>query len=233
MLNIQHFMCNPFQENCWLVWNENGKGMLVDPGFYDEAELGALRSFIGDHGITLEAIFLTHGHFDHIFGVKACQDLYGAPVYMEPADKQMLVLSAEMSTRFGLNAPATGFTTTDIHDGDCIEAAGSGWTVIGTPGHTPGGVCYHCPEEGIVFTGDTLFAGSIGRSDLPMGEYDDLIRSIMDKVMGLDGSTEILCGHGPYSTITKERTNNPFLVPFNEPVQDEIDWDADGIELHG
>ena len=91
-----------------------------------------------------------------------------------------------------------------------------GFKVITTPGHTPGSVCYLNEKYGVMFTGDTLFAGSIGRTDLPMGEYDDLIRSIMDKLMGLDGDTDILPGHGGRSSIGWERTHNPFLEPFNE-----------------
>ena len=116
----------------------------------------------------------------------------------------------------GFTQPDKGFSTTDISDGETITAAGLGFKVITTPGHTPGSVCYLNEKYGVMFTGDTLFAGSIGRTDLPMGEYDDLIRSIMDKLMGLDGDTDILPGHGGRSSIGWERTHNPFLEPFNE-----------------
>ena len=112
-----------------------------------------------------------------------------------------------------------------------IEAAGMTFRVIETPGHSPGSVCYYLEDEHLLFAGDTLFAGSIGRSDLPGGDYDDLIRSIMDKLMGLPGETDVICGHGPATSVGREAMTNPFLVPFNEP---EPQWeDGDPLPLEG
>ena len=105
--------------------------------------------------------------------------------------------------------------------------------MITTPGHTPGGVCFYDKADKVVFTGDTLFAGSIGRTDHPGGDYDKLIVSLMDKLMGIPGDVTVFPGHGHNTMISDERTHNPFLQPFNEPDMDHLDWDADGIELHG
>ena len=234
MLETEFFVFNSFGENTYVIYNpQDAHAIIVDPGCLITDEKNELETFVRDHQLTVEAILLTHGHFDHVLGLKFCFDLYGAPVYMHPADKAVQAENEKNSRLFGLIFKDSQVPTQDICDGQVLDLIGRKWTVITTPGHTPGSVCYHCPEEGILLTGDTLFRGTIGRTDLPMGDYDREIVSIMDKIMGLDGATKILPGHGPDSTISDERTHNPFLEPFNEPEQDGLDWDADGIEIHG
>lgn len=233
MLNISYFHFNPFCENTWVAWNDAKDAIVVDPGYTPGRESEAFHAFIEEHGLHLEAVLLTHGHGDHVAGAADCCSHYGVSAYLSPEDRDMLSEFAALSARMGVDGIDCTFPTIDIHDGDKFQLIGTEWTVIGTPGHTPGGVCYHSEAEGIIFTGDTLFKESIGRSDLPGGDYDKLIVSIMDKVMGIDGSTDILPGHGPVSNISEERTHNPFLEPFNEPEQEGLDWDADGIELYG
>ena len=131
-----------------------------------------------------------------------------------------------------LERPELKFESKGIEDGEVLELADMKIEVIFTPGHTPGGVCYLLRDEKVMFTGDTLFAGTIGRTDLPGGDYDKLIVSIMDKLMGLPGDVDVLPGHGRKTTIADERTHNPFLQPFNEPEED-LDWDGEGIEIEG
>ena len=121
-----------------------------------------------------------------------------------------------------LEHPKDSFRSTDIEDGQELELAGIKLKVIGTPGHTPGGVCYLDSEDKALFSGDTLFAGTIGRTDLEGGDYDHLIVSVMDKLMGLDGDITVYPGHAHSTTIARERTQNPFLQPFNEP-EEEVD----------
>ena len=116
-------------------------------------------------------------------------------------------------------------------DGLELHCGGTSWQVITTPGHSPGSVCYYCASAGVLVSGDTLFAGSIGRTDLDGGDYDALIRSIMDKLMGLPGDTDVIPGHGHPTSIAREAATNPFLIPFNEPDTDW--WKQDGIELDG
>lgn len=233
MLEIGQFLCNNvFRERCWAAY-EDGKALVVDPGFTDDAEFTGFEEFIRKEGLRIEAVFVTHGHFDHIYGVKRLLATFGdIPVYMHPADKDLQVMGKEMAALYGED-PDVIFDTVDIAEGDIIPAAGRKWEVIGTPGHSKGGVCFYCREERLLFSGDTLFAGSIGRTDLHGGDYGELIVSIMDKLMGLDGDTEVLPGHGPTTTIADERTHNPFLEPWGDRMQDGIDWDADGIELNG
>lgn len=217
MLNIRSLTFNPFRERCYVAWREVGRCVLVDPGCCDAAECAALENLLAQERLTPEAILLTHGHFDHVSGVRGLQEHYGIPVRMHPADEAVLAGGAEMAARFGLAAPQTDFRRIPVADGEMLEIAGMRFEVIATPGHSPGSVCYLERGAGILFSGDTLFAGAIGRTDLPGGEYDDEIRSIMEKLILLDPEVRILPGHGPSSTIGHERTHNPFLEPFNEP----------------
>ena len=217
MLKLEYFPSNPvFHENCWVA-HEEGSAVLVDPGFTDAHEFAPFADFIRNEGLRLEAIFITHGHFDHIYGVNRVLDAFGdIPVYMHPDDVELIGMAARMAAPYDQH-PDPAFDTVDVVDGDIINAIGRQWEVIATPGHTKGGLSFYCRAEKLLFSGDTLFAGSIGRTDLHGGSYDKLIVSIMDKLMGLDGDVEILPGHGGVSDIATERTHNPFLQPFNEP----------------
>ena len=231
MLNIRSLSCNPLQEHCYVAWREPGRCVLIDPGCYGSAETGTLAGLLAQEKLTPEAILLTHAHFDHIFGVKPLQEQYHIPVYLHPADAPLLTQDSGMVRILGLNGPDTDFDWTPLPEGT-LRVAGMEFELIYTPGHTPGGVCYLDREAGILFSGDTLFAGSIGRTDLPGGEYDDLIRSIMEKLLLLDPATRILPGHGPASTIGRERTGNPFLEPFNEP-EEAPDPDLEPVVIKG
>ena len=231
MLKILTFRFNPFEENCSLAWDETGDAVIIDPGFYDEGEAGALYGKIAEKGVRPVMVLLTHGHFDHIFGVRECADRYRIPVYMNQEDNY--VLENNFSQRFGLKAPDSSFVTKPLEDGQAIRFGNTEFKVITTPGHTPGGVCFYDEKDKVLFSGGTLFAGAIGRTDHPGGDYDKLIVSIMDKVMGLPGDVTVFPGHGHNTTIADERTHNPFLQPFNEPDPETIDWDAEGIELKG
>lgn len=231
MLEIKQFVFNLFGENCYVVSEpEQKRAFIVDPGCRSEIEKEELNQYIAGMGLNVEAILLTHAHFDHIFGLKDCADAYGVPVYLHPDDRTIMESNGLFARRFGMSYTAEIVPTSDICDGGTLHLAGADWTVITTPGHTPGCVCYHCPSEGVIFTGDTLFRGTIGRTDHPLGDYDKEIVSIMDKIMGLDGATAVYPGHGPGTTISDERTHNPFLEPFNELEQE--DWDAEGLQIH-
>ncbi len=216
MINIRYCVFNLFEERSYVAWNGSEHCILVDPGCREGAEQQALLELLAKEGLTPEAILLTHGHIDHIFGVKALQDRFGIPVYMHPADTAALDYNETMARRFRMKLPEA-FSWTPVQDGQVLELAGLHLEVIATPGHTPGCVCYLEREQGVLFTGDTLFAGSIGRTDFPYSEYDDEIRSILEKLLPLEADVTLLPGHGPASTIGDERTHNPFLEPFNEP----------------
>ena len=243
MIHIQEFTFNSFQTRCSVVWDDSLSCAIVDPGCSTPAELAELTSFISGHGLKPICIMLTHGHFDHVLGVAelaawaaGVADVPSVPVYMHPADKVTLANNEYFSRWFGAPLPAA-FETVDICEGGCpadgsdddcggndpvsvIEVGGLRFKVIETPGHTPGGVSYYEPAEKVLFSGDSLFAGAIGRTDHPGGDYDHLMKSILEKLVTLEGSVSVLPGHGPCTDIAREGMTNPFLLPFNEPFED-------------
>lgn len=209
-MKIKRFVCNAFQENCYVV-SDGSRCVIIDPGF--DAGLDGLYSYLEAEGLTPEAILLTHSHWDHTLGVPALVERFGIPVFSATTSLQTpgKPVSCLERGKPGVQTPGRPISCLE-GDGDEVR----GFKVIATPGHTPDSVCYYNEAEHILFTGDTLFAGSIGRTDLPGGDYDAEIRSIMEKLIFLPGETEIYPGHGPASTIARERAENPFLEPFNE-----------------
>lgn len=234
MPKVTEFTFNPFQEKTYAVWEQGEQCLVIDPGFCTEAEEDTFIHGLRQHGLVPGAILLTHAHFDHIYGVDALQKRYtGLPVYMSPAEKPVLGAVAQMCAMFGLPCPECGFISHDAIEGVPIGECGMQVEVIATPGHTPGGLSYLIRDNkaDLLFSGDTLFAGSIGRTDFKYGEYDDEIRSIMEKLIVLDPSTRVFPGHGPQTTIGDERTGNPFLEPFNEP-EEETGPEAEPVIIH-
>ncbi len=217
MIKIKCFYFNEFRECCQLIWDETGEGVIVDPGCGTGSERSSLYEAIGNNGIKPVKILLTHAHFDHVLGLQACVDRYGIPVFMHPAEKETLRANGAFSRMFGIEVPEISAKTTDIADGDVIKSGNTSFEVLYTPGHTPGGVCYYDRADKLLISGDTLFAGTIGRTDQPGGDYDRLMESIRTKLLDMDGDVTVIPGHGPTTTIADERTKNPFLVPFNFP----------------
>ena len=232
MLQTRLFHFNPLGAVCSVIRADGQSRCIVaDPGMSDPGEAQVLEDFLSANGLEPEVVLLTHGDFDHVWGVKSFLALHPVPVYMHPLDKDIRDLGTPLFRGLPSFSVAVDFPTVDIADGDTLQAGGATWKVIHTPGHTPGGVSWYCEEGGLVLSGDTLFAGSIGRTDLAGGDYDVLIRSVMDRLMALPGDTDVIPGHGGPTTIGREAATNPFLVPFNEP--DTEWWKQDGIGLEG
>lgn len=220
MINIEYFTFNSFQTRCSVLWDEDGNCSIVDPGFETEAEHDKLTSFISSKGLRPVCIMLTHGHFDHIMGVAGLSKDYGSlPVYMHPDEKFTVENNGFLCRCFGLPLPES-FESIDIKEGDVINVGSLSFEVIETPGHTVGGICLWEKGEKVLFSGDTLFAGAIGRTDHPGGDYDNIMKSIFGKLMVLDGEIRVIPGHGPETDIATERMTNPFLMPFNEPYEE-------------
>lgn len=231
MTNIRHFFFNPFEERTLLVWDGDLEGVVIDPGCQPGREQEELMDFVRRQGLRIRAILLTHAHPDHIFGLKACMEAFGAPVRMHPADAWFQDHPQALGRSFPFLSPLEKWSFEPVEDGDTVTCGDLVFEVIATPGHTPGSVCYLLRKEKILFSGDTLFAGTIGRTDLPGGDYDTEITSIIERLLPLDGDTEVYPGHGGSTTIGYERTQNPFLQPFNE--KDERTGAVDGIEVDG
>ena len=229
MIEIRHLPFNPLATNCYIAFEESQKGcVIVDPGMCRPSEKSQILDMIRAEGLLPEAILLTHGHFDHVWGVAAILAEFPCPVYMNPADKGVLDLATGLIPRVAFRMGVEPFEWTAAPDGTVVEAGGARWKAIATPGHSPGGLCWWCEESRVLFTGDTLMAGTIGRSDLPEGDYDVLMESVLKKVMVLPGDTDVFPGHGGMTTIGREGMTNPFLDPFNEP---EVPWGS-GREPH-
>ncbi len=204
-LTIQSFAVMPFDENCYVVSDETGEGVVIDPGGMAKQILAYIR----EAKLSIAAVLNTHGHCDHIGANDEIRDETGAPLYIHREDAAMisdmkLNLSAFMGFRV-ISRPAEQL----LSEGDKISFGQSELEVIHTPGHTKGGVCF--VGEGAAFTGDTLFAGSIGRSDFPGGSERDLIGNIKKKLLALPDETKVYSGHGPSSEIGWERKCNPYL----------------------
>ena len=232
MLQIKIFPVNPLGANCYVCWEDAGKAcIVVDPGFYRDDEEEMVSSFLSENGLTPDAVFLTHAHFDHAWSAASVSRRYGCPVWMSAADDPILRDHSAMLNRLQLEKTVELFAYRDATDGEVIHAGGVDWKVIATPGHTPGCVCYWCEQWGVVLSGDTLFAGSIGRTDLDGGDYDALMKSLREKLLTLPGDTDVLPGHGHPTSIAREAATNPFLLPFTEP---NTDWsDEDGLAIDG
>lgn len=206
-MKIEKFVTGIISTNCYLAINEETKQtVVIDPAACPSYLMGHIKS----EGLQVEAILLTHGHFDHIMGIDGFREEFPVPVYVHEGDKETLLdpaLNLSISYTSGYTFGGADY----IRDGQRLELAGFSFRVIHTPGHTPGGVCYYVESEGVLFSGDTLFQNSVGRTDFPNSSTSDLIRSLREKVMQLPDDVKVYPGHMGETTIGHERKNNPFI----------------------
>jgi len=199
----------PFQQNCMLLWCETTrKAVVIDPG----GDVAAIRAAIDQAGVTVEKIWLTHGHVDHVGGADELREQLGVPVEGPHIGDQFLLEHVVESGRgFGITGVRNVTPDRWLEDGEQLTVGELRFQVLHCPGHSPGSVVYFNDVMRFAIVGDVLFAGSVGRTDLPGGNHRTLIRSIMDKLMPLGDDVGFISGHGPGSTFGQERVSNPFL----------------------
>jgi len=211
MLQIKKFTFNPVQENTLVVYDETKECVIIDPGCYFEYERNELDQFIAGNGLKPVRLINTHCHFDHIMGITHCRLKYRIPFESHPDEAILIEQAAEHGDLFGIPMEPVDAPDSFFKEGDRLTFGNSYLEVIEAPGHSPGGVVFHNPEEKILIAGDVLFYGSIGRTDLLGGSFDQLVGNIQTKLLTLPEETVVYCGHGPETTIGFEKKNNPFL----------------------
>lgn len=207
---IEHLVVGMLQTNCYIVADEtSSEAIVIDPG----GEAKRIYSFLTSRGLKLKSILLTHGHFDHVLDSWNLKKLAGGEIYIHPLDEPLL-----HNRIVGLGAVLMGKTITlnfspdkPLKEGDVLALGDTKIHVLETPGHTPGHVSFYVPSKRLIFVGDTLFEGSIGRTDFPGGSYEQLISSVRTKIFPLGDDVIVYPGHGPTTTVGKERRTNPFF----------------------
>jgi glyoxylase-like metal-dependent hydrolase (beta-lactamase superfamily II) len=211
MLKLHTSTFNAFSENTYIIYNEEGLCWIIDPGMYYQEEIDELTNFITQQGLKPQAVVNTHAHIDHIFGVQAMMDQYGIPFFLHPLEAPVLAGAKGSAMLFGFQFAGAPAPTDTLKEGSILSLGTDTVEVRLVPGHSPGSVIFYHAAGGWAVGGDVLFAGSIGRTDLPGGNHATLLDSIRTQVFTLPDSTVVHPGHGPATTVGEERRTNPFL----------------------
>ena len=221
-MKIARLIFNPIQENTYIIWDDTLEAAVIDAGNMNERENEVLAKFIADNGLKPKYALNTHGHFDHLLGVDFLREKYGAQLAMSSKDEFLLKSASVSAELFGVKADALPETIdVDLEGKESIKFGNTELKIIPTPGHTPGHVAFFEPESKVLFTGDTLFRESIGRTDLPGGDYSWIMRSIIENILPLGDDVKIYPGHGETSDIGHESMYNPFVV---EVINNEVNY---------
>ncbi len=216
-MTVKSFTFNPFMTNCY-VCHDAGEAVLVDPSAATPGEQEAVVAYVEEQGLTMKHLLLTHAHIDHIFGCAFFARRFGLSFRMHREDLPLLARAGDQAALFGVEIEPPPPVTDFLDEGDTITFGERTWRVLHTPGHSPGSVCFHDAAAGAVLSGDVLFQGSIGRTDLWRGSLPELMASIFQKLVPLGDETVVYPGHGPATTIGRERRTNPFLTGSFAPL---------------
>ena len=209
-LNVETFTADGFGENAYVAWSEGApEAVAFDPG----GKATAMADFIEKRGLQLTAILLTHAHIDHIEGVAGLHRRIEAPIYLHPDDRRFYEGAPLQAVQFGLTIAPLPPVNEKLQHAQRLKFGGMTFEVRHVPGHAPGHVIFYAQKDNLAFVGDVVFNGSIGRTDLPGGNYQELMRSIRQQVLTLPDNTVLYSGHGPVTTVGDERVGNPFLAP--------------------
>ena len=213
MLNIKTFQVNPLMVNCYVISDDTREACIIDPGCMAETEWTAIKNYIESKQLKLVHMLCTHLHFDHIMGCGFVYRDYQLNIEGSMADQQQYEQLRVYMNALDLD-PSSIPASPPVHDISnqaTIQFGTHTFTILKTPGHTPGGLCFYCPEEELLWSGDTLFQGSVGRTDLPGGDTDAIISSIQEVLFTLPPTTQVFTGHGPSTTIDYEQRYNPYI----------------------
>lgn len=212
MIKIQSFTFNGFQENTYLLFDETKECIIIDPGCYEQHEKQQLERFVIDNELKVVKLINTHCHIDHVLGNRFVAEKWNLVLEIHKLDLPTLRSVKDYCQLYGFhNYEESPEPSKFLSEGDVISFGNSKLDILFAPGHAPGHIILHSKEQKFIIGGDVLFQMSIGRTDLPGGDYDTLISSIKDKLLPLDEDTKVYCGHGPSTTIGFEKNNNPFL----------------------
>ena len=210
-MQIKQFVFNPFQVNTYLIYDDSHECVIIDAACYEKHEFNTLADYIKKEGLTPKALLITHGHVDHICGTSDILDQFNIPFLMHKDDTYLLAAAVQYGNVFGFNVEQPPAPTGFLGQGDRFDFGNSGLEILHTPGHSPGSITFYSNKDEFLIAGDVLFSGSIGRTDLPKGDFDTLIDSINSKIMVLPDETKVYPGHGDSTTVGRERKSNPFL----------------------
>jgi hydroxyacylglutathione hydrolase len=211
MLNIKSFEFNPFQENTYILYNEFNECIIIDPGCYFDAEKDEMVAFINEQKIKPTLLLNTHCHLDHIFGNKFISEKYDLDLHIHEMEKPVLDFAPASGLMYSVPFDNYSGKINYLTPGEPIKFGADELDVLFTPGHSPGSVSFYSRKNNFVVSGDALFKNSVGRSDLPGGNHDVLIKSIKEKLLTLPDDTLVYSGHGPVTTVGDERRDNGFL----------------------
>ena len=211
MLSIKAFTFNPVQENTYILYNENRECCIIDPGCYFDQEKASLKEFIEKSGLRPVLLLNTHCHLDHVFGNKFVHESWNLTLHIHEKEKIVLETAPIAGKTWQLPFDNYEGPLVMIKEGETLKIGDDELEIRFTPGHSPGSVCFYHEAGGFVIGGDVLFNGSIGRTDLPGGDYATLINSIQTQLFTLPDDTKVYSGHGPVTTIGFEKMNNPFV----------------------
>jgi glyoxylase-like metal-dependent hydrolase (beta-lactamase superfamily II) len=212
MMNIKKFIVNPLQENSYVLSDETGECVFIDPGFYFREEQTKIKNYISDHNLKPVLIANTHCHFDHMMGVEFLRKEYNLNFITHPDDAFWVEAAIEQGEMFGFKLESVNMPDLFFGEDSMLKFGNTALKIIHAPGHSPGHVVFYSEEDKILLAGDVIFYGSIGRTDLPGGNYNSLISNIRNKLFNLPDDVKVLCGHGPSTTIGFEKSYNPFLT---------------------
>lgn len=211
MLHIQSFQFNPFSENTYIVFNDSKEAYLIDPGNYNERENLAIHKFVTDHHLKIKNILLTHAHIDHVLGLQNTYDTYKVPVLMHEIEKEILDRNPMDANRFGFFFKPFEGEISYLKAQDEIILGTEIFKILHVPGHSPGSIAFYNESGKFIISGDVLFEGSIGRTDLYKGDHNQLLNSVITNLFVLPNETKVYSGHGNVTTIGFEKIHNPFF----------------------